>query len=127
MTVTVAPNWWYEIHDYSQPGLSLHQPGIAPDSAPDSLHDEEEMFPGGVSNLYITRRVSDGRDDHGLAVELVTLTALAALHEGLEWVRVDGEQLAEPHPVNESEMWEWLQRRVRRVVKDYIKTFPKEG
>jgi hypothetical protein len=43
----------------------------------------------------------------------------------VEFVRLDGERLASPHPDPfEDEVWDWLARRVGRVARDYIVTFP---
>lgn len=60
-----------------------------------------------------------------VARDVVTAYAISEFHEGLEFVKVDGQRLAEPHPdPGEEEHWAWLVRRMSRVTKDYCETWP---
>lgn len=120
--VTIAPNWGALVT--SQNGLidivELETPGIAPDAYPHGRHAiRSGMFPGGMSFAP-----TGGTDSDRLAVNVIAALAIAGMHEGLEWVRANGQQIAEPHPDDPDFMWDWLQRRMVDLVEDYRAEFP---
>jgi hypothetical protein len=81
---------------------------------------EGELVAGGVS-AYIP---DTPRSRNGLAVDIMTALTVRAFHEAVEWVKVDGLRLANPHPEATDYMWEWLASRLREVVEEYINAFP---
>jgi hypothetical protein len=71
------------------------------------------------------------RTPRQLAENVVVALVVQQLHEALEWVKVDGERLADPHPENRDEdpadldeLWNTLCSDVRRVLRRYARRYP---
>ena len=116
--ITIAPGWSaYESYDH----VELSAPGIAPSP----YHpDRDELFPSGLSFELKAPFTSDH-----IAEQLVAALAAGALHEGLEWILVEGRRLAEPHPpeenlLGEDNLWDWLVGEIVTLVREYRKRYP---
>lgn len=66
------------------------------------------------------------RTPEQLAVVATAAVVVNELHEAMEFVKVDGDRVFNPHPYGD-EQWEWMQRRVERLLADYRRTFPTEA
>lgn len=129
--VTLAPGWDVEIcpptRNDRYAHITIHTLGIAPEAydTPTAAlwgTDERGLFPGGLA-----ADVPGPHTPESWAVHLVASLAVAGLHEALEWVKVDGRRLADPHPQDEEEMWEWVIRQATCLVRDYMNRYPAEG
>jgi hypothetical protein len=109
LKITVAPTWSAQ---QTQNHMDLETPGLATSPYDDGHGDD--IFPGGLSFQF----AEPYTPDH-VAEQIVAALAASGLHEGLEWVMIDGERLAEPHPMNEDEMWDWLMERMTALVQEY--------
>jgi hypothetical protein len=117
--VTLAPGWVaYENYDH----VELSAPGIAP-----CPYDpkREQLFPSGLAFDLEEPHTPDH-----IAEQLVAALAVGALHEGIEWVHINGDRLAEPHPADEHEesggLWDWLMSEMVPIVQEYRKRYPLE-
>lgn len=123
-TVTVAPTWDVSVTPApsGRPHLSLIQPGIAPCA---STTGGSGLFQGGLDMEFRARRSMEPTPTE-VAKAIIVATAVAGLHEALEWVRVDGHQLADPHPWcdGQDQMWDWVGARMLRILNDYIDRYP---
>jgi len=96
-------------------------------AVPNSVYDPEATsgiqsratFPDGISLEEVT--VTDDRD---VALSIVAARATSEFHEELEWVRFEGNLLADPHPENEGEAWSWLYGRMKEMAVEYAERFP---
>lgn len=97
--------------------------GSVVDSTDHSIRSED----GGTLRLLLDRIDSD-RD---VAAQLIAAEALWAFHDGLEFVHIDGEQFANPHPgyleEADSEMFGWLLGKMTDLVEEYAKRYPTVG
>jgi hypothetical protein len=118
--VTVAPGWKAGTAIWSDELTTLSVD--LPPWAPDAYHPSDTLFPGGIYDLEIDPEAAT--DPHRLAVEIVTLIGLTAVHEALEWVRVDGLRLADPHPDDDGPSWDTIRDAVRIGVLAHIAKFP---
>jgi len=78
-------------------------------------------FPNGIS-LDVPKRESE----IDIAIDLWAARATSEFHEILEFMQLNGERLAIPHPKPEEEMWKWVYGRMRRLAVDYMKRYPIE-
>jgi len=64
----------------------------------------------------------------GVALDAITAVAVRAPHEGFEWVKVDGQRMATPHPEGdaEEESWQLLTDAIGKAVKEYAERWPVE-
>lgn len=85
---------------------------------PDNRHSPERWGDG------ITLNVPTPTNDRDLAISLATCRAVSEFHETLEWVMVNGERLADGHPEDEGEMWDWLADKIRNLYLEYIERYP---
>lgn len=65
------------------------------------------------------------RTPEQFAVVVTAAMLVNSAHEFMEFVRVDGNRVFNPHPGGHEEQWEWLQRRMERVLRDYRREFPR--
>jgi hypothetical protein len=114
--ITVHPevhDWWVSIWDG---GYTLC---IEEEAIPNADTDEW-VVPGGVCvNLPYCPE-----DNIELAQNLVAAKMFEALHEGLEWIRVDGERLADPHPEDYASMEKEVFTQCLEVVRRYLSRHP---
>lgn len=65
------------------------------------------------------------------AKELIAMMALWGFHEALEFIKLDGERLANPHPEyagdGDEEMFDWLKGKMLEVLEEYMQRYPKKG
>ena len=117
--IQLAPEWSAHIN---KEHIELSQPGIAPDAA-----DPQPgvMFPGGIT-LDMPRRKGDPEQLSPLDAckAVIVATSVAAMHEALEWVTLDGKQLAIPHPYDEEFMWAWMTEQMLKTLNSYIENWP---
>jgi hypothetical protein len=75
----------------------------------------------------ITLNCPEVKNERQLAIALLTARIVSEVHEEFEFTKLGGQRLAEPHPTEAGyDMWDWLYRRVNRLVRDYIREFPVE-
>lgn len=103
---------WAQDENASEYFLTLEAPRI-PDADNSGC-----LVAGGVSAVF---PIPD--DVHGLAIDVAAAHVYSAVHEAIEWTAVDGERLADPHPPNSDEMWQWLAGATRQLIQDYIDRF----
>lgn len=77
--------------------------------------------------------------EHGpperLAKAMVVAETIQAFHEALEWTKVDGRRLADPHPPvggdpergEDYQMWDWLVTELGALLDTYIERWPARG
>jgi hypothetical protein len=87
---------------------------------PNAYPGDRATFPHGISLDF----KHDLTDPHTLARAFVVAETIQALHEALEWVTVDGHRIADPHPVDEDHVWDWLVTEVGRLVDTYAQRWP---
>lgn len=131
MGITVAPGWEVYANSWRREGkrpargdvhITMRAPGIAP--CPYGITPPDHLFPSG---LDIECQARASVDPKVMARSIIAALAVGALHEGLEWVMVDGQRLAEPHPDynnNDPQVWDWLYDRMMRLISDYEKRWP---
>lgn len=73
----------------------------------------------GNFNLY--HEGIDSVEDAARAVIAGTLAA--TFHEAIEWVTVDGQRVANPHPAGDKQ-WEWVMERMLEIVDNYADKWP---
>lgn len=94
-------------------------------------YDPHTKTSRGLSIVFPEKAVRSLRRDEvrTLAEVYATVVAVDALHEAFEWVKVDGERIAEPHPGGplsgpEWAMWDWLASGALDVVTEYQRRWP---
>lgn len=89
---------------------------------PREWYERSKTFTSGID-----LNAPDLKSEEDLAVALLISRIVSEIHEEIEFTKLRGKRLAEPHPTGaDTEVWDWLYRRVGRVVKDYIREFPVE-
>lgn len=112
--ITEGESWW-GVEEVTQP----HQGHSIPDSA-----DPNGTIAPSFS-IY-----GEGADSpEGLAFMLAAAILEVTLHETMEWIRVDGVPLADPHPKDDRgredlEMWGWMYEECQNLVERYMEKFP---
>lgn len=88
--------------------------------SPDSRHPET-TFPGGTTLTFPNRKRGNSRQ---IAQDIITTITVEAMHDAMEFVKIDNKVLAEAHPDQEAQMWDWMARRVGEVVAEYLDRYP---
>ena len=105
-------DWWVSTWD------GEYTLGIEEDPILDA--DKPGTVPGGVCvNLPYPPS-----NDTELAQDLVVAKMSQALHEGLEWVKVGGKRIGNPHPQDYYDMEAEVVERCRAIVKDACARLP---
>lgn len=81
-----------------------------------------ETFPHGID-----LEVPEQLDSPAAVARALTIADISQhVHETLEWVKVDGRRLADPHPGGDSEdaMWDWLTEQVADLIDAYAARWP---
>lgn len=121
---SVEEGTWWSIDDY-------------PRIRPNSYKDDGRGFhrKGFPNNIELDMPNRDNPRD--VALDFMSLSAASYFHELLEWVTIDGELLAIPHPENDMEppfpkgdkddfaYWNWLTLGFRRTIVAYCRRYPK--
>lgn len=89
---------------------------------PNAYGEEYRGFPNGIS-----LDVKNPDDDLDVTRTCWVARAVSEFHEVLEFTTLDGERLADPHPPNEGEMWQWLYEKIDAVAIEYMARYPYEG
>lgn len=122
---------WVALPIKLQPGFSaaVHE-GAGIDVS--SLEDVKDAYdPKGKrtfpNSIYLDLGI-DLPTHESVAVEIWAARAVSEFHEILEFIEVDGQRLAEPHPGGwtETEMWAWLHECMSALATEYIKRYPIE-
>lgn len=103
--------------------LAIESDAQRPNAYIDECRDRgrpRDTFPHGIS-LEFGRDITAPEDT---AHALVVADTIQAFHEALEWVTVDGQRLADPHPEREDDMWDWLVTQISRVAHEYAQRWP---
>jgi hypothetical protein len=119
-SVTLAPGWDAGVALFGgYTTLTIECPGIAPDAM---CPTASTVFPGGIHDMEVDPSLLG--DDRALVIEIVTLLGAAQVHEALEWVRVDGRRICEPHPDDDGPTWDLFVTGIRQLVREFVATYP---
>jgi len=118
--ISLPPEFSWTSYDVEGPCAVVW---LGAEEVPDVVDPDGFGFPGDIV-LPFPRREWLG----GVALDAITAVAVRALHEGFEWVKVDGQRMATPHPEGdaEEESWQFLTDAIGKVVKEYAERWPVE-
>ncbi len=112
------PRQWaiHLMDDPSCPMLEISAPGIAPDT---DFPNSDRLFESGMTG-YVSGDTSVANVIRHAIVEM----GVSAMHEAMEVVTDNGRQVAEPHPKDEEDMWDWMRDKFLDIYDEYLERWP---
>lgn len=111
------------VGEHRSPNACYRKPPAWPEGDTRQWYERSDTFTSGIDLM-----APDIKNEDDLAIALLVARIVSEVHEEIEFTKLRGQRLAEPHPTGaDIEVWDWLYGRVEQLVQDYIVKFPIES